>query len=196
MTPEDIQAIARAHQRACRHLGQREPRLAAQAICRELTRISKSDDFWEPIYAVVEGIPDGWRPPEDLLHLLQAEERVFSQLGLSEKTYVPVLRDVYSSIAAVGQLPTPTVRDYRQLRSDLEAARVLVCDHTAGPVKRTLDWMIGWEGVSVVAGAATAGGNALAATSLDFGIVSWTSLAAGYQSIGKGTAAIRKILGR
>ena len=184
METKDVERLVTAHETVVDALNRNRPRQAARILCQEFRILVEEGSFWDDAREAAVRLQNQRGQGTELLRsigrLLDAEARIFGQLGIDSSRTDKVLGYVYGGLDILRtQLTEPTPAALANLRDRLDEATNLVCDETKGPIRRAFEWTVSWKGARVLAGAAIGGGNIASALTTDLGAVSWASLAIG-----------------
>jgi hypothetical protein len=165
---EDIQALAAAHDQIRRDLARDAPRKAAKLICKELSKLSEDNgSFWENIQeASAKAADQRSRRNEvlgNLIHFIDDEGEILRALGVEDSQAGAILSDVYSMAAITREVSdalTPSA--LKLLREHTRAAAKIICEHSKGPFRRTVDWVFSTKGLKAIGGATIASANGFA----------------------------------
>jgi hypothetical protein len=166
ITPEDVQRMVSAHQQVRSALEQKEPRHAAEILCKELSWLSEANgSFFEGLRAATETAEEhrtgAKKVLENLAQFIDEEGAIFSRLKVDPAQYGPVLGNVYSALILVQEADL-SPKSMAALQKVLGEAASLVCKHSQGPIGRAVDWVMSWKGTRILGGAAVTGANAAA----------------------------------
>jgi hypothetical protein len=184
---EEIARLVMAHERVREALTQKKPRRAAKVLCEELTWLSDDKgSFWARVADASDELQRYREQEREVLRnvtrLMEQEGAIFERLGIDASEYGPIIATVYGRITEANRtLQDPSPQAIGVLHDDLKKATKLICEHTKGPIRETLEWCFTWKGATAIAGAATIGAN-IGAMMADGGVLSWTSLKAGYDA--------------
>ena len=165
---EDIQALAAAHEQIRRDLNNKSPRKAAKLVCKELTKLCEDNStFWESVEEAAAKASDQRKLREEVLsniiRFIEDEGAILGALGVEDSQADPILADVYTMVELTrGASDTLIPKSLKLLREHTRAAAQIICEHSKGRFRRSVDWVFSTKGLKVIGGATIASANTIA----------------------------------
>lgn len=169
---EDIQALAAVHEQVRRDLNNKSPRKAAKLVCKELTKLCEGhSSFWENVEeAAAKASKEPNRMDEilnNVFRFIDDESDILAALGVEDAEAGPILADVHTMIELTRRAGNDqlTEKALKLLREHTRVAAQIICEHSKGRFRKSIDWIFSTRGLKAIGGATMASADSIAIVS-------------------------------